>query len=342
MKYTVTHQAYGRTFTPESTRARVLMVPFATDPALIEDVLKLEENQHHAWGVKELLKANVEVTVTNRGKPFAERFGQDWKLPNTKDYDLIYSNHNRLIRTPLERLLGISKTPLVSLVYAGEALFLPEKHYGVMCMTPYAQRRFENKNTKALYAPWGVDPESKLHEPVSTTGDHFISTGVTERDFTTLFSAVKAVGKKCIVAARGQTLEEAPANVEFVKEFVGPWDIRELYKGACAGLVILRRDDAKRMAVGWTNILELMAVGIPIIKTRAGSLDEIVDIEAIGAGFLVDPEDPKALANAMQRLHDDPELQQSMGRKGADYVRQHLNMDQFAKPLIDAIDDITT
>jgi len=78
------------------------MVPFATDAELIERVLELGENQHHAWGVKELLGANIEVSVVRRYQERWERFGQDWLLPDTSEYDLIYSNHNGLLRTSVE------------------------------------------------------------------------------------------------------------------------------------------------------------------------------------------------------------------------------------------------
>lgn len=341
MQYSITRDFRGSTFSPPSVRARVMMVPFATDANNVEVVLELGENQHHAWGVKELLKAGVEVTVVRREHEKIERFGQDLRLPDTSDYDLIYSNHNLLIRTPTERLLGLRKTPLISLVYSGEPLWLPQMHYGVMCMTPHAHRRFKASATQAMYAPWGIDPESRLHEPVESTGDHFVTTGVTERDFDVMFNAARIAGEPLILAARGQAFENAPANVKVIKDMVGPWEIRDLYAGAAGGLVILKRDDKMRLAVGWTNILELLAVGVPVIKTRTGCLDEIVDIEEIGAGFLVEPGDVQGLVQAMKTLREDKELQRSMGEKGAAYVREHLNMEKFAQPLIEAIDFIT-
>src|SRR5664279_4092461 len=136
MKYTVSHQKDVVTFSPQHVRSRILMVPFATDANLIEKVLELGENEHHAWGVKELLAANIEVDVARRYSERWERLGQDWLLPNTSGYDLIYSNHNRLIRTSLESQLGLQSTPFVSLVYAGEPLFAARRHFGVLCMTP--------------------------------------------------------------------------------------------------------------------------------------------------------------------------------------------------------------
>jgi glycosyltransferase involved in cell wall biosynthesis len=338
VQYSVSYQKHSVTFSPREVYARVLMVPFATDAELIEKVLNLGENQHHAWGVKELLGANIEVTVIRRYSNKWEYFGQDWLLPDPREYNLIYSNHNRLIRTPLANTLGLSKIPFVSLIYAGEALLAAKRHFGLLCMTPHAYSRFKPLTSVCVrYAPWGIDPESALHQPIQPVGDHYISTGVTKRDFNTLLRSAELIDKPIVIAARGQHLSNPTSNVQVIDEMLSPWDIRDLYKGASAGLIILQRDEQKRLAVGWTNMLELMAVGLPIIKTRTGSLDDIVNLETIGAGILVEPENPEALAAAMLRLQENPELRFSMGRAGADYVRSHLTMQQFSEPLIEMV-----
>jgi glycosyltransferase involved in cell wall biosynthesis len=338
MKFSVSHQKHLVTFTPQEVRSRILMIPFATDAELIAKVLELGENQHHAWGVKELLGANVEVAVARRYHSRWERFGQDWRLPDTSGYDLIYSNHNRLIRTPLESLLRSRDTPFVSLVYAGELLFAPKRHFGLLCMTPHAYSRFETLDpVRVRYAPWGIDPDSKLHQPLEPLGEHFISSGVTGRDFKTLMQAAAMVEDRVVVAARGQQVSSSLSNVKVVDQFISPWGVRDLYTGSYAALLVLQRDEKKRSAVGWTNMLELMAVGLPIIKTRTGSLDDIVDLEAIGAGILVEPENPEALARAMVKLRENPELRRSMGHAGAAYVRSHLTMQQFGERLIEMV-----
>jgi glycosyltransferase involved in cell wall biosynthesis len=331
------HDRYT-SFIPPNAQARVLMVPFATSDDLIEHVLKLEENQHHAWGVKEMLAAGVEVAVLKRYSSRLERFGQDWVLPDVRRFDLIYSNHNRLVRTPLTNLILGARTPIVSLVYSGEQLLMPTRHFGIICMTPRAFQRFDGlKNVKVRYAPWGIDPSSALHQPIPGGGTHLVSTGVTGRDFPTLINAMRMSGEKLVLAARGYGLGGTPENVTVVKEFVGPWEIRDLYVGAYAGVVALGRDDRKRSSAGWTNVLEMMAIGLPIIKTRTGALDDIVDLEAIGAGLLVDPESPEQIVSAIRRIKDSPELQVSMGQAGARYVREHLTMAKFAEPILELV-----
>ena len=57
-----------------------------------------------------------------------------------------------------------------------------------------------------------------------------------------------------------------------------------------------------------TSVLDAMARGIPVASTTAGGLPEML---ADGAGLLVPPEQPSALADAVARLLTDPELQRS-------------------------------
>jgi glycosyltransferase involved in cell wall biosynthesis len=62
------------------------------------------------------------------------------------------------------------------------------------------------------------------------------------------------------------------------------------------------------------GLLEGMAAGLPTVATRVGGMPEIVrDGET---GYLVEPADPTALADALQPLVTDPDLRQRMGSAG--------------------------
>ncbi|HEY2253558.1 MAG TPA: glycosyltransferase family 4 protein, partial [Planctomycetaceae bacterium] len=50
-------------------------------------------------------------------------------------------------------------------------------------------------------------------------------------------------------------------------------------------------------------VLEALANGVPVVQPRHGSFPEL--IEATGGGLLVEPNDPRALADALRRLMDD-------------------------------------
>ena len=59
-------------------------------------------------------------------------------------------------------------------------------------------------------------------------------------------------------------------------------------------------------------LLEAMACGTPVVASNVSSLPEVVD----AAGLLVDPNDPEALAGAMQRVWGDEDLRAELRARG--------------------------
>lgn len=66
------------------------------------------------------------------------------------------------------------------------------------------------------------------------------------------------------------------------------------------------------------QVLEAMALGCPVITSNVSSLPEI----AGEAGLLVDPEDPRAIAAALQRVLDDGRLADELRARGRARVAQ--------------------
>jgi glycosyltransferase involved in cell wall biosynthesis len=58
-----------------------------------------------------------------------------------------------------------------------------------------------------------------------------------------------------------------------------------------------------------TSVLEAMALGIPIASTTAGGLPELV---RSGAGLLVPPRDPGALAEGVATILENPEVRKGL------------------------------
>jgi glycosyltransferase involved in cell wall biosynthesis len=73
---------------------------------------------------------------------------------------------------------------------------------------------------------------------------------------------------------------------------------------------------------------EAMAVGTPLISTRAGSIPEVVREEE--TGLLVPSNDAPALAAAMQRLLADDAFAAELGSRGRTHVRESFSWDRVA------------
>lgn len=69
--------------------------------------------------------------------------------------------------------------------------------------------------------------------------------------------------------------------------------------------------------------VEEMACGLPLVATRVGALPEIVGSDET-AGLLVPPGDAEALAVALGRLLDDPELRARLGAAGRRRVQERF------------------
>ena len=71
------------------------------------------------------------------------------------------------------------------------------------------------------------------------------------------------------------------------------------------------------------KVYEYMAMELPIISTDVG--EPSVVIKQAKCGILVPPDDPFAMAEAMNYLIDHPALRRAMGKRGRDYLMKKQN-----------------
>lgn len=90
-------------------------------------------------------------------------------------------------------------------------------------------------------------------------------------------------------------------------------ELRELVRAAAFVVLPSQWYDNSPMVAYEAN-----ALGKPVIASRIGGIPEIVSHEE--TGLLVEPRDPHQLADAMRRLHSEPELCIRLGRKGRERV----------------------
>lgn len=84
-------------------------------------------------------------------------------------------------------------------------------------------------------------------------------------------------------------------------------------------------------------VMQAMAAGLPVVASAVDGVPEQVD-EA--SGFLVAPDDPDALAAAIERLLDDPALCTAMGSAGAARIAKDFAPERQATELVRAYENL--
>lgn len=80
-------------------------------------------------------------------------------------------------------------------------------------------------------------------------------------------------------------------------------------------------------------LMEAMACGLPAVSTRlVGIPDLVIDEET---GLLVNPNDANALADALQRMAEDPALATRLAQAGHTHVTKTFDLDTCLNPLLD-------
>lgn len=126
--------------------------------------------------------------------------------------------------------------------------------------------------------------------------------------------------------ARSLGLDEV---VTFLGELEDPADVRAEY-GAADLFCLPSRQEGFGIV-----FLEAMASGLPVVAGDAAAVPEVVpDGEA---GLLVPPEDEGALADALVRLLEDPELRERMGARGLERADEFA-WDRVAERFVAAVE----
>ena len=86
------------------------------------------------------------------------------------------------------------------------------------------------------------------------------------------------------------------------------------------------------------SLVEAMATQTPVIATKIGGMPEVVD-DGI-TGFLVEPGNPQALADATVEMIGDPNRARAMGKAGRTKVLQRYCWSKIAESLVDSYADI--
>jgi colanic acid/amylovoran biosynthesis glycosyltransferase len=110
-------------------------------------------------------------------------------------------------------------------------------------------------------------------------------------------------------------------------------DLLEIYRRGEVDVVVLPSVDlGSGVHEGIpVSLMEAMSFGIPVVSTTTGGIPELLEG---GAGLLVPPCHPVALADAIAALADDPVRARETGRRGRERVEQEFSAERIASQLI--------
>jgi glycosyltransferase involved in cell wall biosynthesis len=106
-----------------------------------------------------------------------------------------------------------------------------------------------------------------------------------------------------------------------------------MYGRAAGSLIIVDDDPIEYTACGFTALIEAMAMSRPVILTRTSALKTEIDVEKTGCGFHVPPNNPEALADAINSMAADRGAAEEMGRNGRRLAERHYNIERYARDL---------
>lgn len=102
-------------------------------------------------------------------------------------------------------------------------------------------------------------------------------------------------------------------------------------------LIILRKSDTFKSVLP-SKIFEAMAMECPVILGVEGEAKAL--LEVANAGISIEPEDAKALADAVLQLADDRDAAAAFGRNGLDHVRAHFDRNVIAGRYLALLEEV--
>jgi glycosyltransferase involved in cell wall biosynthesis len=76
-----------------------------------------------------------------------------------------------------------------------------------------------------------------------------------------------------------------------------------------------------------SKLASYFSSGRPVVAAVAPGSEAAAVVERAGAGVVISPGDPRALASALHTLRTRPETARALGRRGQAYAERHLTVE---------------
>lgn len=211
---------------------------------------------------------------------------------------------------------------------------------GVIAYSALEKKRYEALFPRAASKfgsiPYGLYIHGYENAPAidDPTLTYALSAGRSGRDYRTLFEVFARTGYPLHVVCDSQrALTGCPAanNIEVLRNCYGPGFQKEL---AGAGMVIVPLAVAD-ISAGQMVVIQAMAYRKAIVATRTPTIEEYL-VHGDNA-LLVEPHDPDALQQAVERLRADPALASRLAENAFRTYLAEFSVDAFARHIVRAV-----
>jgi len=174
----------------------------------------------------------------------------------------------------------------------------------------YARSQAEALGSTGVFAPLPADGDFAAARRAASDGDYVFAGGSAGRDYATLVEAVRGADFRVeLVTFDPSGIRDAPDNLVVFGPMPVPAFLARL-AGAVAVVVPLSSAGSPH---GQTTLVQALALGKPVVATRAVGIVDYVDDER--EGLLVDAGDVDDLREALGRVVGDAELRERLAAR---------------------------
>jgi colanic acid/amylovoran biosynthesis glycosyltransferase len=211
----------------------------------------------------------------------------------------------------------------------------------------FLKKRFPASVAKIHRVYNGIDLNDFRRSDFSSPIPSIIAVGrlIEKKGFTDLVRACEVVRKRrrefrCQIIGEGPLEEPLRAQIDNgglqgQVEVAGPHpqsEVRSRLAGATLFVLPCIAEPSGAMDNLPTVIMEAMAAGLPVVSTQIGGIPEmVVENET---GLLVSPNDPSALADAIEKLLVDPALAKKFGQAGCERACALFSIEKNVRELL--------
>lgn len=325
--------------------------------------------RHHLWGADALLDAGHEIDYVKEqpnpkldrlSKKLGYRFGdiafEKAVLKQAKEVDLLYAPAGSYFRVPLRRAQGKLACRLITWRYAPPAAPNYRKlrnlssrsriegaYDGIACLTSRTELFYRAfyPHINAQYIPWTVDEQ--LFQPSSKAGNYAFACGRTCRDHETIARASRLTDCPIIVLAPREAsrfYEDPPQNLRVVwgpdsaedDKGIPYKNLVEYLQGAAFSIIALK---PAFTTAGYTNLLESLRMGLPVVMTKGADLD--INVENDGLGLAFEEGDAEDLARQINTMRTTAHMRRSAV---LDYYQASTSAEDFGNRIVKFVNSV--